>query len=241
MASTRKTQRQRQSADQANSPQASGTPSNKRRKKDSPLSSSTSPTLDGMQTEQIYVSSESVMTFEDSQQINVVEELVTVDVTEYPDIETVHNTEALTSSSCMDTNENLNDTNIPISQPADDSIELEKPASTYIFKDPNFVHSSKNTGGNKKTRIWKNLKQIIAAERALPWEPNTVTYGSIDAPPSFKPSKKYSDISGLESKYTDPQTRMRYANVDEYRRIKMLPADIITGCLALRKANNPVP
>ncbi|GFR78206.1 INO80 complex subunit C-like [Elysia marginata] len=46
---------------------------------------------------------------------------------------------------------------------------------TYIFKDPNFIHSSKGPGGNKKTRIWKNLKQIVAAERSLAWKPEDVT------------------------------------------------------------------
>ncbi|RUS70961.1 hypothetical protein EGW08_021279 [Elysia chlorotica] len=65
--------------------------------------------------------------------------------------------------------------------------------------------------------------------------------GSIDAPPSFKPAKKYSDISGLEAKYTDPQTKMRYANTDEYRRVRMLPGDIVSGCLQLRKAKSLVP
>ncbi|BFZ01771.1 hypothetical protein BsWGS_04810 [Bradybaena similaris] len=119
--------------------------------------------------------------------------------------------------------------------------ECEKPSSVFVFKDPNFVHSSKGPGGSKRTRVWKNLKQIIAAERVLPWGPDDVTYGSIDAPPSFKPAKKYSDISGLEARYTDPQTKMRYANADEYRRVRMLPGDIVAGCLHLRKANTLVP
>uniref|UniRef100_A0A0B6ZRZ5 Vps72/YL1 C-terminal domain-containing protein n=1 Tax=Arion vulgaris TaxID=1028688 RepID=A0A0B6ZRZ5_9EUPU len=123
----------------------------------------------------------------------------------------------------------------------DDITYSEKPSSVFVFKDPNFIHSSKGPGGNKRTRVWKNLKQIIAAERALPWGPDDVTYGSIDAPPSFKPAKKYSDISGLEARYTDPQTKMRYANADEYRRVHLLPGDIIAGCLHLRKANTLVP
>jgi INO80 complex subunit C len=124
---------------------------------------------------------------------------------------------------------------------SDDIIDSDKPTSIYVFKDPTFVHSSKGPGSNKRTRVWKNLKQIISAERALPWNPDDVTYGSIDAPPSFKPAKKYSDISGLEAKYTDPQTKMRYVNADEYRRVRMLPGDIIAGCLHLRKANTLVP
>ncbi|KAK3588034.1 hypothetical protein CHS0354_012080 [Potamilus streckersoni] len=109
-----------------------------------------------------------------------------------------------------------------------------------VFKDPNFVHSNKGTSGNKRTRIWKNLKQIIAAERALPWKPEDVTYGSIDGPPSFKPAMKYSDLSGLPAKYTDPQTKLRYTTAEEYSRISLMPSDVVTGCLALRKAAVPV-
>ncbi|XP_059178045.1 uncharacterized protein LOC131957330 [Physella acuta] len=123
----------------------------------------------------------------------------------------------------------------------EDITESDRPSSAFVFKDSNFVHSSKGIAGNKRTRVWKNLKQIVAAERALQWGPDDVTYGSIDAPPSFRPAKKYSDISGLEAKYTDPRTKMRYANSDEYRRVHLLPNDIITGCLQLRKANTLMP
>ncbi|XP_060076802.1 INO80 complex subunit C-like [Ylistrum balloti] len=111
-----------------------------------------------------------------------------------------------------------------------------------VFKDPNFVHSSKGTAAtSKRTRVWKNLKQIVAAEKLLPWKPDDVTYGSIEAPPSFKPAKKYSDISGLPALYRDPETKLRYTTAEEYSRLKLMPNDLVTGCLALRKANAPVP
>ncbi|XP_002737636.1 INO80 complex subunit C-like [Saccoglossus kowalevskii] len=109
----------------------------------------------------------------------------------------------------------------------------------FPFKDATFVHSGNATSGKK--RIWRNAKQIISAERSLPWHPNDPTYSSIDAPPSFKPAKKYSDLSGLAARYTDPHTKIRYANTDEFSRIRMLPMDIVSGYLALRKANTPVP
>ncbi|XP_060601322.1 INO80 complex subunit C-like [Ruditapes philippinarum] len=109
-----------------------------------------------------------------------------------------------------------------------------------VFKNPNFVHSSIGSAGSKKTRVWKNLKQIVAAERALPWQPDDTTYGMIEAPPSFKPAMKYSDISGLPAKYTDPQTKLRYTTAEEFSRIKMMPSDLVTGCLTLRRANIPV-
>ncbi|XP_045168722.2 INO80 complex subunit C-like [Mercenaria mercenaria] len=109
-----------------------------------------------------------------------------------------------------------------------------------VFKNPNFVHSSIGSAGSKKTRVWKNLKQIVAAEKALPWQPDDTTYGMIEAPPSFKPAMKYSDISGLPAKYTDPQTKLRYTTAEEFSRIKMMPGDLVTGCLTLRRANIPV-
>ncbi|XP_038078198.1 INO80 complex subunit C-like isoform X2 [Patiria miniata] len=105
------------------------------------------------------------------------------------------------------------------------------------FKDPNFMHSSKGLATSKKSRVWKTLKQISSAERALPWKPDDATYSSIEAPPSIKPAKKYSDLSGFPAKYTDPQTKLRYADAEEFSRTRMLPADIVTGLLTLRKAN----
>ncbi|GFO34284.1 LOW QUALITY PROTEIN: ino80 complex subunit c [Plakobranchus ocellatus] len=86
---------------------------------------------------------------------------------------------------------------------------------------------------NCKTPLQSNYQRN--PDRAAVYS-STQGNGSIDAPPSFKPAKKYSDISGLEARYTDPQTKMRFANADEYGRVRMLPGDIISGCLQLRKA-----
>ncbi|NXJ59122.1 IN80C protein, partial [Rostratula benghalensis] len=75
---------------------------------------------------------------------------------------------------------------------------VETTVKPLPFKDPNFIHSGiGGAAAGKKNRTWKNLKQILASERALPWQLNDPSYFSIDAPPSFKPAKKYSDISGL--------------------------------------------
>ncbi|XP_010146386.1 PREDICTED: INO80 complex subunit C [Eurypyga helias] len=109
------------------------------------------------------------------------------------------------------------------------------------FKDPNFVHSGiGGAAAGKKNRTWKNLKQILASERALPWQLNDPSYFNIDAPPSFKPAKKYSDISGLPANYTDPQSKLRFSTIEEFAYIRMLPSDVVTGYLALRKATSIV-
>lgn len=65
----------------------------------------------------------------------------------------------------------------------------------------------------------------------------SVPDSSIDAPPSLKPAKKYSDISGLPAKYRDPITNLYYANAEEYQIVRSLPNDIVSGYLSLRKAN----
>lgn len=104
----------------------------------------------------------------------------------------------------------------------------------FVFKNPNFKHS--NIVGVKK-KPWKTLKQILSAEQCLTWPEEAVTYSSLEAPPSFRPSKKYSDISGIESPYTDPQTKLNYACSEEFAEIRKLPSDIVEGYLALRKAN----
>jgi len=129
-------------------------------------------------------------------------------------------------------------TSSPVPFSENDSAPVSK---QYVFKNPNFTSSNKNAGKRGPGhRAWKTLKQILVNERATR-KSYEVTYESLDAPPSFKPAKKYSDLSGLPSHYRDPQSKIRYATTDEFSRIKMLPSDIVAGYLTLRKANLPVP
>ena len=51
-------------------------------------------------------------------------------------------------------------------------------------------------------------------------------WSDIDAPPSLLPQKKYCDITGLEGKYTDPKTKLRFYNSEVYAVIQSLPASI---------------
>ena len=116
---------------------------------------------------------------------------------------------------------------------------------SFVFqRTERFQHSVVISG---KKRQWKALKQILAQEvcETTTKESTTSTtsmlrgplYGSIDAPPSFRPAKKYSDISGLETHYTDPHTKLNFANTAEYKIIKKLPSDLVAGYLTLRRAN----
>nr|AAH71494.1 Zgc:86850 [Danio rerio] len=122
------------------------------------------------------------------------------------------------------------------------SVDVETATKSLPFKNPDFVHSGiGGAAAGKKNRTWKNLKQILAAEKALLWKINDPNYCNIDAPPSMKPAKKYSDISGLPANYTDPQTKLRFASTEEFSYIRQLPTDVVTGYLTLRKATCIVP
>lgn len=99
-----------------------------------------------------------------------------------------------------------------------------------VFKSLKFVQSKSVP---KKSRVWKSLRQIITAERS---SVRAITYLNIDAAASLKPPKKYSDISGLEAKYTDPQTKLRFANAAEFQFIRTLQPEAINSYLSLRKA-----
>jgi len=106
--------------------------------------------------------------------------------------------------------------------------------SSQGFKNKDYQHTN-NVGGKKKP--WKTLKQILTLEQSYSWPDSAVTYSSLEAPPSFRPAKKYSDITGLEALYTDPQTKLHYSSPEEFQEIRRLPSDIVHGYLSLRKAN----
>lgn len=71
-------------------------------------------------------------------------------------------------------------------------------------------------------------------------EINSIADASINAPPSLRPAKKYSDISGLIAPYTDPQTKLHFHNSEEFATVRNLPMDLTAGLLALRGASSIV-
>jgi YL1 nuclear protein C-terminal domain len=123
----------------------------------------------------------------------------------------------------------------------------------------NFKCGTLTQSPGQKKRMWKSLKQIIAHEKTLKWREDDVTCkyiilhqlrqiidgttfldSTINAPPSFRPAKKYSDISGLVAPYTDPQTKLNYHSVEEYQTVRSLPMDLTAGYLQIRGASNIV-
>lgn len=69
---------------------------------------------------------------------------------------------------------------------------------------------------------------------------NLFTDYSINAPPTFKPIKKYSDISGLPAPYMDRHSKLYFSNAEEFATVRNLPMDITAGYLQLRGANTIV-
>jgi len=124
----------------------------------------------------------------------------------------------------------------PIENKITDTVD-SKTGLRSVFKDPKFKHTNKTAN---KRRAWRPLKHLVSLERSLPFPEDAATYCRIEAPPSFVPAKKYSDISGLPALYTDPHSKLRYSTAEEYKLIQTLPSDIVAGYLALRKAFNPV-
>jgi INO80 complex subunit C len=86
------------------------------------------------------------------------------------------------------------------------------------------------------TKPIKTFKQIIQAENYECYPAAVPNYMSIEAAPSTIPCRKYSDISGYLSRYTEPKTNLRYSNSFEYKIIRQLTQEHIETYLSLRKA-----
>ncbi|GAA5840327.1 hypothetical protein JCM9279_002347 [Rhodotorula babjevae] len=61
-----------------------------------------------------------------------------------------------------------------------------------------------------------------------------VSYSSIEAPPSLLPQKRYCDVTGLEAKYTDPKSTLRYHNPEVYDVLRTFQPAVIQAYLAVR-------
>ncbi|KAI7816332.1 INO80 complex subunit C [Gamsiella multidivaricata] len=98
------------------------------------------------------------------------------------------------------------------------------------------IHKPFKKSGWHASKKTKNLKQIITLEKAKEWKTSTPTYWNIEALPSMTPQKKYCDITGLEARYTDPKTRLRYHSTEVYQSIKNHPIGVVQQYLGLRNA-----
>ncbi|GAA5901097.1 Ies6p [Sporobolomyces salmoneus] len=63
---------------------------------------------------------------------------------------------------------------------------------------------------------------------------DVVSYSSVEAPPSLLPPKKYCDVTGLEAKYVDPKSTLRYHNPEIYELVKSFQPAVIQAYLGVR-------
>lgn len=63
------------------------------------------------------------------------------------------------------------------------------------------------------------------------------TWTSVAAAPSFRPRRRYCDITGLPASYVDPKTGLRYANKEVYAVVRGLGTGTVQEYLAARGAN----
>lgn len=95
------------------------------------------------------------------------------------------------------------------------------------FKNPNYQRPRK-----------QNLKQLLTADALNNpnRDVNAPTFTNIEATPSMIPAKKYCDITGLDARYTDPKTKLRYHDAEVYQVVKAMSVDAAQAYLALRNS-----
>ncbi|KAJ2957417.1 hypothetical protein NQZ79_g6867 [Umbelopsis isabellina] len=92
---------------------------------------------------------------------------------------------------------------------------------------------NKKYAAPKKAR---SLKQLLTQEKQPDFNVDFPTYQNIESPPSVRPLKKYCDITGLEARYTDPKTGLRYHNAEIFQFIKGLGVSSVQAYLGSRNA-----
>eukprot|EP01104_Vermistella_antarctica_P018524 TRINITY_DN6898_c0_g1_i1.p2 TRINITY_DN6898_c0_g1~~TRINITY_DN6898_c0_g1_i1.p2 ORF type:complete len:130 (-),score=18.62 TRINITY_DN6898_c0_g1_i1:103-492(-) len=89
----------------------------------------------------------------------------------------------------------------------------------------------------RSKRRRKTLKQILADERLMNLPPSVPTLSSIAAPPNLSCSRKYCDVTGFETTYTDPKTKLRFYNPKIYKVMQFFTMDRVQEYLRLRQAH----
>uniref|UniRef100_L7LS69 Putative ino80 complex subunit c n=1 Tax=Rhipicephalus pulchellus TaxID=72859 RepID=L7LS69_RHIPC len=98
----------------------------------------------------------------------------------------------------------------PRPEPEKKEEEMDRPSTSKepstSSKQPSAQQQSQSssTSTKSKPRVWKSLKQVVTAERLQPG-----AYAALEAAPSLRPWRKYSDLTGLVAPYTDPKTKLR--------------------------------
>ncbi|KAI8997909.1 hypothetical protein BC832DRAFT_566839 [Gaertneriomyces semiglobifer] len=82
------------------------------------------------------------------------------------------------------------------------------------------------------------LKKLRSLKPAS--NPHRTTYWDIQAPPSLLPQKKYCDLTGLPTHYTDPKTGLRYFDKDCFAVVRGLKERDVVMLKAVRGVGSVV-
>jgi INO80 complex subunit C len=103
----------------------------------------------------------------------------------------------------------------------------------FVAKYRNKEKANRNTKSSKNL-ILDNLQSISLNTCILL---NLIFIdNSLEAGPSVLPKKKYCDVTGLESKYVDPRSGLRYYNSDIFKLVQNFTEPLKNQYLSLRKA-----
>lgn len=123
----------------------------------------------------------------------------------------------------------------PPPKPPTDTSHLEALDITQLprpFKNPHYKP--------RKTKP-RTLKQILAdaSKSADATSTLTPTYANIESAPSLHPARggHWCDVTGLPAKYTDPKTKLRYADKEIYQLVRGLGTGGGERYLEVRGAN----
>mmetsp|Transcript_49332 Transcript_49332/g.117371 ORF Transcript_49332/g.117371 Transcript_49332/m.117371 type:complete len:205 (+) Transcript_49332:88-702(+) len=113
----------------------------------------------------------------------------------------------------------------------------EQEKSTVPVGIPTELPFKVKSEAKSKRRQFKPVKKIIEGEGYDKMPLDVPTYTGIEAPPSLLPPKKYCDLTGLEAKFTDPKTRLRYFSASEFAQVRTLGDHSVEEFLKFRNAN----
>jgi len=120
------------------------------------------------------------------------------------------------------------------------STKQDEPAEDITSRELPFKSAKRRAeanNNNNKKKVWKSLRQILKAENYHLLPPGTLTYESINAPPSLLPAKKYCDITGKPAPYKHPRTGLRFCNKEVYNVVNSLADDAVQAYLSVRRPN----
>jgi hypothetical protein len=86
----------------------------------------------------------------------------------------------------------------------------------------------------KKQKRVLTCKSLVAAENFDLVPASVPTFVNIASGPSTLPLRRYCDLSGVECAYTDPVTKLHYANAAMCGVLRALPAEVVNELRSLR-------